>query len=121
MHTEYITKQGEIRTVQAFVSRTLYQGESAIVGTLLDITEQKHAEEALRESENKFRDLVEKSIVGVYLIQDDVFRYVNQRFADILGYAIEEMVDKIGTSETILPEDMPKVNDNVQERVNRRG
>ena len=68
---------------------------SANIGTLVDITEQKRAEEALRESENKFRSLAEKSFVGVFLVQDNVFKYVNTRFAEIHGYAIEEMVDKM--------------------------
>ena len=98
---------------------TIYQGKPATIGTLMDITEQKRAEEALRESENKFRDLVEKSIVGVYLIQDSLFRYVNARFAEIHGYTIEELVDKKGTLDTVLPEDMPKMRDNVQKRINK--
>ena len=56
-----------------------------IEGTFQDITGRKTAEEALRESEHMFRDLTEKSLVGIYLIQDGVFRYVNSRFAEILG------------------------------------
>jgi PAS domain S-box-containing protein len=106
-----LTKQGEMRTVEVYVSHTIYQGKPAFFGTLVDITEQKHAEESLRESENKFRDLVEKSPVGVYLIQDGLFRYINARYAEIHGYAIEELVDKKGTSDTVLSEDMPKVRD----------
>ena len=110
-----ITKQREIRNVEVYGTHTMYRGKPATIGTLMDITEQKRAEEALRESENKFRDLVEKSIVGVYLIQDNLFRYVNARFADIHGYAIEELVDKKGALEdTVLPEDLPKVHDNVR-------
>jgi PAS domain S-box-containing protein len=48
-----------------------------------DISEQKRVEEALAESETKFKDLAEKSIVGIYLMQGNVFKYVNARFADI--------------------------------------
>ena len=81
-----------------------------------NITERKRAEEALRESENKFRDLVEKSFVGVYLVQDNIFRYVNARFAEIHGYMIEEMVDKIGILETVLSEDLKRVTDNIRKR-----
>ena len=46
-----------------------------------------------------------------------LFKYVNSRCAEIHGYAIEEMVDKKGPSETILSEDKPKVDDNVQKRL----
>jgi PAS domain S-box-containing protein len=82
-----------------------------------DITENKRTVEALKESENKFRNLVENSIVGVYLIQDGAFKYVNSRFAELHGYKIEEMVDKIGVKETTLPEDLPIVNENIRKRV----
>jgi PAS domain S-box-containing protein len=85
--------------------------------TCVDITERKRMETALKESENKFRNLVENSIVGVYLIQDGVFKYVNSRFAEIHGYKIEEMVDKMGVKETALPEDLPIVNENIRKRV----
>src|SRR5208283_2055257 len=72
------------------------------------ISAQTHARqtiEALRESEGKFRDLTEKSLVGVYLIQDNVFRYVNPRFTEIHGYEAEEMVDRISPQSLVLPED----------------
>ena len=61
-------------------------GVGAIISTLRDITDRKQAQEALEESENKFRDLVEKAIVGVYLLQDHVFIYVNAKCAEIHGY-----------------------------------
>jgi PAS domain S-box-containing protein len=91
-----------------------------MLGLVRNITERKQAEEALKESENKFRNLVENSIGGVYLIQDGIFKYVNSRFAEIHGYKIEEMVDKMGIKETALPEDIPIVNENIRKRVEGR-
>ncbi|MCX5817232.1 MAG: PAS domain S-box protein [Proteobacteria bacterium] len=67
--------------------------------------ERKRAEEALRESEDKFRSLVERSNVSVYLIQDGVFRYSNACFAEMLGYTVEEMIDKITPEDIVFPED----------------
>ena len=84
--------------------------------TCVDITIQKKGKEALQESENKFRCLVENSMVGVYLIQDGVFKYVNSRFAEIHGYEMEEIVDKIRIKETILPEDLPILDGNINKR-----
>ncbi|MCG6535950.1 MAG: PAS domain-containing protein [Syntrophales bacterium LBB04] len=66
-------------------------------------------EAPLRESEHLFKDLTEKSLVGVYLIQDGVFRYVNPRFAEILGYAPHELIETINHEETLFPEDRAAV------------
>jgi PAS domain S-box-containing protein len=51
-----------------------FKGNPCMVATVEDITERKREEGALRESEEKFRSLSEKSLVGVYLIQDEIFK-----------------------------------------------
>jgi len=48
----------------------------------------------LKESEEKFRILAEKSYNGIYIIRDDRFKYVNPKFAEIFGYRVEEILDK---------------------------
>ena len=67
-----------------------------MVMNLKDITERKEAEAALFESETKYRTVVENSLVGFYIIQDNLFRFVNKRFCEIFGYTYEEIVDDIG-------------------------
>jgi PAS domain S-box-containing protein len=60
-----------------------------------DITERKFAEEALRESEKKFRTLVETSSEGIAIARPNgPFFYVNQRMADMLGYSVDEVLGK---------------------------
>jgi len=115
----YRRKDGTILTV-IVEDRLLRDSEGRITGirsTLQDITERKRMEEALRESENKFRDLAEKSLVGVYLIQDGVFKYINARLAEINGYAAEELIDKTGPKDFIFPEDWPMVEENIRKRL----
>ena len=53
---------------------------------LHDITKRKHAEEVLQESERKFRDLAEKSVAGVYLVQDGILKYANLKLAQVSGF-----------------------------------
>jgi PAS domain S-box-containing protein len=48
--------------------------------------ERARAEKDLRAAEEQFRGLVEQSIAGIYIIQDDKLAYVNRRYAEILGY-----------------------------------
>ena len=45
--------------------------------------EKEETQKKLQESEEKFRSLAEESLVGVYLIQDGVFKYVNPKFAGV--------------------------------------
>ncbi len=84
-----------------------------------DVTDRKLAEDALEESEAKFRDLTEKSLVGIYLVQDDLFKYVNSKLAEILGYSVDEMANKMGPKETTFPEDWPLVEENMRRRLSR--
>ncbi len=103
-------KDGSWRWVESTVRNLLDEpGVQAFVANIHDVTERVLVEEALRESENKFRDLAEKSFVGVHIIQDGFFRYVNARFAEIHGYAVDEIVNKKVPQDMILGDDLPAV------------
>ncbi len=66
-----------------------------IVGVILDITERKRAEEALRESEQKYRFLIESLNEGIWAMDlDGVTTFVNERMSEMLGYAVRELVGK---------------------------
>lgn len=78
---------------------------AGIVSVIRDVTDRWQAEEALKESENKFRILAEQSIVGIAIIQDGLFRYVNPKFAQIHGYQADELVDTLA-ADTIFPDDI---------------
>ncbi len=82
-----------------------------------DITERKRMEEDLKEAEKKFRDLAEKSVVGVYVLQDGVFKYVNEKLAVTLGYTVEELTGGMGPLDVVVPEDWPLLEENIRRRM----
>jgi PAS domain S-box-containing protein len=71
---------------------------------------------ALRESEEKFRTMAEKSLVGIYIIQDNLFKYVNPRFLEIFGYTADEFTGR-SPLEMVMAEDRPLVAENVRQRL----
>ena len=56
-------------------------------GVVSDITVSRQAAQAVAESEQQFRGIVEQSIAGLAILQDGKFVYLNARCAEILGYA----------------------------------
>ena len=94
----YRHKDGTILTGE--VSSTFFvdrNGEPRAVTILRDITERKRAEEALRESEKKYRNIVETANEGIWVVGADLkTTYVNEKLAEILGYSREEMIGKYG-------------------------
>lgn len=69
------------------------------------------------EPEGMFRDLAEKSLVGIYLIQNGVFRYVNPRMGKIFGYTAGELIGKRGPQDLVAREDWPVVEKNISRRI----
>lgn len=62
-----------------------------------DITERKNAEDALRESEEKYRLIVDTAYEGIVIADPEgTYTYVNQRMADMLGCSIDEILGKSG-------------------------
>jgi len=92
--------------------------EDRVIGAFIharDITERKKAELELVEAESKFRNLVEQSLVGVYILVNNRFAYVNPRLADILGYTQTELEQMDQVELVIQPADRPVLSDNIRQ------
>jgi len=88
-----VTGEGKhIPVLKSVVSVTL-DGEEALLETFVDISERKRMEEELRESEERFRSLVESAHTGI-LVVDDAYRftYVNDELCQILGRTRDEVI-----------------------------
>jgi PAS domain S-box-containing protein len=88
-----------------------------VLAIALDTTEQRRLEEELRESEARYRTLIEESPDGVFLVEDGLFRFVNRRFLQMFRTTSAECVDRLGPLAFCSPEDRPKLANYLRERL----
>jgi PAS domain S-box-containing protein len=112
-HYEYqgIRQDGSLVWLDMQVRVVIWQGVPAVQSTVFDITERKKAEEAMRQSEERFRHLVEGSIQGIMLHRDGKPIFANQAYAEMYGYDSPE--DILGVEnifqDIIAPEDRARL------------
>ena len=82
-----------------------------------DITRRKEAEDALRESELRFRMYTEGSLVGVQVTQDDRFVYVNPVFAQIFGYPPQDFLAGMNPLDLVHPDDKDFIRQKMAQRL----
>ena len=114
---EKVPVDGQIRSYMTmkFPLRNETGDIYAVCGISADITRRIEIEEALRESENKHRTLVENIQDGVFIIQDNLIKYANEAFASMVGYSPDETLE-LDFRQLVAPEDLPLV----AERYRRR-
>ncbi|ESP63079.1 response regulator receiver sensor signal transduction histidine kinase [Smithella sp. ME-1] len=79
--------------VEVSASTMVMDGRIVLLGVFRDITERKHAENALRVSEEKYRGIFDESIAAIYIFDSKKnFIDSNQAGLDLLGYSREELL-----------------------------
>ena len=101
-------KDGSIIFVE-IVSHTInFNGRRAEMVLANDITKRKQAEDALKLSEEKYRDLFENANDAICIVDSDLkFRDVNKKTLEMTGYSKEELL-KMSILDIIPPEQIPK-------------
>lgn len=97
---DYLVKSNLTRLIPA-IKRELKES--------LDRDKRRKTEEALRATESRFKSLVEQSLVGIYLLQDGVFCYVNPKFSGIFGFKPSELIDSKALIDLVDEEDRQNV------------
>jgi PAS domain S-box-containing protein len=82
MEKRYIRKDGKLIWVRVIASRI---NEETNIGIIEDITDRKRSEQLLRESEERFRQVVEGAPVGMCIESDGLFRYLNPAAVAMFG------------------------------------
>jgi PAS domain S-box-containing protein len=117
MDKRFIRADGSViyAVIDVHAVRRADRSVECFLATIQDVTERKLAEAALRESEQKFKALVEQSLIGIYIVDDEKLIYVNPRAAEIFGYEPEEL-SEVSLAKIIAPEDRELVRENIHKR-----
>jgi PAS domain S-box-containing protein len=102
-----------------------------MLGVSLDITERKLAEEAVRESDSRYRRIVETTNEGVWLLDSNLHTsYVNRQMAEMIGYEPGQMIGRsvfnfyfpedVGYKKQVLERRQQGLREQIEERLRRR-
>ena len=101
------TSDGSLAHVLISARAIEMRGQRYVLATVNYITQRVQAEAALRESEARYRRIVDTTNEGIWSIDEQaVTNFVNRRMAEMLGYAPEEMIGRSLLS-FVFPEDIP--------------
>ena len=118
LEAQVITKKGEIKNVAIKANSFEIKGKKLLQGIFRDITERKKSEDAMRESERKYRDLYDNAPDMYHsLDKDGIIIDCNETEAKMLGYKKEEIIGRPVTdffteeSGRLFKKDFPRLNE----------
>jgi diguanylate cyclase (GGDEF)-like protein/PAS domain S-box-containing protein len=89
----FTRKNGEVMWILEMVTSITYKGELAALGSFMDITERKKIEEAIHQSEERYRNILESIQEGYFELDlAGNYTFVNGANGRFLGYTKEELV-----------------------------
>jgi PAS domain S-box-containing protein len=95
IETEDMRKDGRLVPVEVSCTLVNIKGEERVIAILRDISERKRAEDALRESEERFRKIFNNTKDAIFIVNPDgSFSDINEAACAMLGYTKEELLGK---------------------------
>jgi two-component system, cell cycle sensor histidine kinase and response regulator CckA len=107
-------RQGDVKTV--FIQLGIIPETKQSIASIIDITPRKKAEEALQESQEKYRLLFENANDAIFIAQDGVIKFPNPKVLDLVGFSAEELAQMPFTN-LVHPADRAIVRERYQKRI----
>jgi PAS domain S-box-containing protein len=85
---------GKIKVLELTIIPLQVTGRKLVFGIGKDITERKIAEAALRESEEKYRSLIENAGEAIFIVQDAKIKFANKLSLELVQYSSEELTSR---------------------------
>jgi len=111
-----ICKDTTIRWVELNVVAITWDERPATLNFMIDITDRKLAEDALKESGERYRHLIEHAGEGIYVVQDGKLQMVNSRTTEMCGYTEQELLSQ-PFKNFVHPDDFDMLIDRFRKRI----
>jgi PAS domain S-box-containing protein len=118
LETLFCLKNKEKRTGLVSARVIHVHNEPHVLTIIRDIENWKKDQEALKESEAKYRTIVDNALVAIYITQDHTLKFCNQRFAEMFGFANPQEAVGVHVSKIISSRSWDMVDQEVRRREN---
>lgn len=103
---------GNLFWMEVNLKRVVLEGRERVLAVVRNIDRRKRAEEALKESEDRYRTIFETTGAGTFIVEEDTtISLVNREFERLSGYSKEELEGKKSWTEFAASEDLEMMKD----------
>ncbi len=95
MEITFRVKGGNVKKTILNADIVEINGKPHVLTAVIDITERKAIEQALKDSEEKFRLFAENALDGFVIIRNNRYVYLNPAICDMLGYTEEDLLGMV--------------------------
>jgi PAS domain S-box-containing protein len=117
--TKFVRKDGSVFLAEATPCKYTLGNKEIIHVVIRDITQRKKAEKALKESEEKYREMT--NLLPQIVYEMDLhgnINYINKKAFEIFGYSQEMLIKGINVLNALIPEDRKRAKENINQILN---
>jgi PAS domain S-box-containing protein len=108
-----ITKSGDLKWIESYSTTIRFGEDYADFVMMIDVTNRKKVEEALRESEERFRSLSAAAFEAIVVHEGGILIRANDQYYKMFGYEPEELMGKQALMSTVAPETLESMKKNI--------